>query len=1740
MVQKKSLIRGGAGSFWIVLFLCYSSVLSTFDPTNYNPATLTAYSGEISYVKPACNQGSSCTSVYTFTITPAPDGSSLSGIISDSTQLIDNQKKCSSIAFVFKEMQLRSAELRISDISPLKTFFTCASCHTSDRTTSTQNSYMPPLFNSSTGSVKVVVTGTTGSGTSTFSLQYACNVMYTTPSSVTSTTSTIEMSTGYGTVRPMLSIHHERVNAINKATPKLFPATTQVFVIRNPVRWTWDTSTTQTWQQISTQDPTNRIKLAVQLMNWRAEYCAVGSGISLRIYKSQSNQNDKIYDACSSTIKVNSDKLWIDSNNDGYARVELVNSNMSPNDGKEVYFEIEWLADSDLWECGEMAQPDRIAADSWMITDGSKGFISPKNNADQRMSISSPLKTCDWLLAPYTDRSVASTVTLIFRWVSLKPGSKVVVYDNSQASGSVLWDSGQIFFENNFEGFTFTTPPPIISSGSSLYIVYSTDPRTVTPKLYLGFAGEFVSNSAESIGFGDKKALLSMASAIDVTPPGNGSMYAKGMIYEWLIEPRAIINNATVVTGPITFAVGALSLPQGDSLTIYDGSSPNTASVLRVLTGDSIPSTWITSTGSVASMRFESASTSIRRGVVRVSFFTDGPNYHCGFTRNPALLTAISMTITDGSYSKEPLYRNQHCQWTIAPVNAVGIFLSFNRFKMFGGSVKIYSGPVSNGVLIATITETAAVPAPIYLPVAIMGIEYKSGPVVEGFGFSATYFGISRALPARPGDGIIKLFSSSMQNLQYLSYHDIIHENETVEYLIRPASVVSNSTSIFFSIAALNLSSNCKESRLEIYDGDYSIFNRTDRNASNAFVSPAERLLATLCGTHIPNRWIKTSGPVATLRIISQNISKASQSVNKTLGSFSLSYFADAPSSHCGFPANPGLLTAPSMVFSDGSASNERMYASQSCEFVIAPSVVQKKGLVVLEFLESDLRGGSVSVYDGTLTDSIPNPNRLLWQCAHCTVLPRLLISRTGGFFVRYFSEGMGYPGPMGSGFKAIYWTTNESIATDFTIISPASIADLFPSELTSSAQLVLELPLGYLMSSSIANKTAAWQLGVFDKLSLLKVTPGYASQAIANLTHAALDGRPGGDIFDSLVGSAAVCGLLTTSEASLATTQTAGRTMLRFLNESIMMGPTQRSSYLASTISSKFVHRIIGGQSDVQGPVHAARVCKYTVDSSTTQSVTINIVQFSPGDSGARLRVLAGVQGNDALLFDSGSGVGGVSLLAWCGVATIIVETTSFSPAPPTHSLELSYILNTKDAGTDCIAYKLSLLPKIVLPDPLIPLYIALGALGACCFSCVLFYHIRRYIRRNWPEGGFYALFCQKMRTYQVVTPRHLRYTPRFDAIRNRLLQPGKCCVCQEEKLPVFRLDCRHGICEEDIKGYLSSALGDISMFPVKCPLHYEGCTGSITAHISKRVLSAPMFDKFNEFSDRSTYGEGMRCIFCDNFVNFPIEGAISMVECPYCVQRFCMRCKKSWHFGSKCPLDKVDDSLDDWRQKSLAQRCPCCHKLIEKDDPNTCNHMVHKITDGIPCIRDRTDFCYLCGEEVTQDYPHDEVKNPGVNHFPDGVFQQCRKQAAREREADRERLKKLRRMRGKKPGDRGVQNFGFGVLGADENNPEYEDHNWDDEDGEKWEGLSGGRTGDSGDVFDAQWDRAIGPASRQTATRASTQGSPSAPSVPAMRQSPGPPRRNSNAPAQTPPHARPSSNQTRRNNGSRVSPIS
>ena len=216
-------------------------------------------------------------------------------------------------------------------------------------------------------------------------------------------------------------------------------------------------------------------------------------------------------------------------------------------------------------------------------------------------------------------------------------------------------------------------------------------------------------------------------------------------------------------------------------------------------------------------------------------------------------------------------------------------------------------------------------------------------------------------------------------------------------------------------------------------------------------------------------------------------------------------------------------------------------------------------------------------------------------------------------------------------------------------------------------------------------------------------------------------------------------------------------------------------------------------------------------------------------------------------------------------------------------------------------------------------------------------------------------------MRRNIKTTSLHPRYTPKLDQWKKKLLKRGMCCVCKDGPYPVFRLGCNHELCEDDLKGYIESALGDVSMFPVKCPMHFEGCTGTIGSDIAKKVVTKSQYSRFIDFLDRSLFGDGIRCIFCENYVIYPANSKISMVTCPYCVQIFCMRCRQPWHYGAqKCPLEKAEDEcLEVWKATSGAQRCPACRKLIEKDDPDTCHHMVHRSSDGIPCLRDRTDFC-------------------------------------------------------------------------------------------------------------------------------------------------------------------------------------
>jgi hypothetical protein len=154
--------------------------------------------------------------------------------------------------------------------------------------------------------------------------------------------------------------------------------------------------------------------------------------------------------------------------------------------------------------------------------------------------------------------------------------------------------------------------------------------------------------------------------------------------------------------------------------------------------------------------------------------------------------------------------------------------------------------------------------------------------------------------------------------------------------------------------------------------------------------------------------------------------------------------------------------------------------------------------------------------------------------------------------------------------------------------------------------------------------------------------------------------------------------------------------------------------------------------------------------------------------------------------------------------------------------------------------------------------------------------------------------------------------------------------------------------------------------MFPLKCPLHHEGCPHTVSPQTARLFLNKEELGRFQEHQDRALFGDGVRCVHCRFFIVMQadlVSGAskIYLTACPRCTKVFCMQCRKASHSGTGgvCPVDVHDASLLQWKKQCGAQQCPSCRKVIEKEDEASCNHMVHKSSDCIPCCKERTDFC-------------------------------------------------------------------------------------------------------------------------------------------------------------------------------------
>ena len=274
-------------------------------------------------------------------------------------------------------------------------------------------------------------------------------------------------------------------------------------------------------------------------------------------------------------------------------------------------------------------------------------------------------------------------------------------------------------------------------------------------------------------------------------------------------------------------------------------------------------------------------------------------------------------------------------------------------------------------------------------------------------------------------------------------------------------------------------------------------------------------------------------------------------------------------------------------------------------------------------------------------------------------------------------------------------------------------------------------------------------------------------------------------------------------------------------------------TAYLTSTIAQKQLFSVQGSISSAT-PIPTALfqpsgTCKYFVNSGSRYSVLLSIASFqNTATNPARLRIYGGVTGYDsnALMYDStwGGSVSSLSLLAPCGKALLIVETNStlISNQSPNYFLDFSYQLNGAEDGNVCGNYISSLINGPP-PTPINILYfiIPFGAAGLVIISLCGYCSYRHF-----PTQYFRWYYQGKIQKLTAMATFHPPFTPKLDAMRNKyMLKDGECCICGENPIKVLRVPrCNHGLCLEDLKAYVESALGDIAQFPLKCPMHYEG----------------------------------------------------------------------------------------------------------------------------------------------------------------------------------------------------------------------------------------------------------------------------------------------------------------------------
>lgn len=324
------------------------------------------------------------------------------------------------------------------------------------------------------------------------------------------------------------------------------------------------------------------------------------------------------------------------------------------------------------------------------ITDGSAG----QNYND--------LQSCSWLISP----AGAENILLTFTAFNTEANYDFVkVYDGANASAPLV---------GNFSGSSI--PPPINSTGSSLYITFISD------QFVTGAGFDATYNCTLPVLCSGTTTLNSCSGTIS---DGSGaSNYANNMNCSWLISPLDGL--------PVSLSFVEFDTQSGvDAVSIYNGTTA-LAPLLGTFSGNSLPSSVVAVSGTMFVVFSSDAS---------VNSAGWKANYSC-VPQACASITTLSNcngVFSDGSGSTN-YSNNMNCTWLIAPSGATSITLTFTSFNTEAGYdfVRVYNGSNALAPSLGTFSGTT-IPAPVSSTGGSMFVSFTSDQFVVGSGWSANY-----------------------------------------------------------------------------------------------------------------------------------------------------------------------------------------------------------------------------------------------------------------------------------------------------------------------------------------------------------------------------------------------------------------------------------------------------------------------------------------------------------------------------------------------------------------------------------------------------------------------------------------------------------------------------------------------------------------------------------------------------------------------------------------------------------------------------------------------------------------------------------------------------------------------------------------------------------------------------------------------------------------------------------------